>query len=258
MDALSDAAIRAFEDRTYNHLQKYFPTHCRLLGKEQMHRVIQHGWTKAKSYDLTPECCVRSYIEFMCLLGGGFDTDPLLPWAAEMLNDKSTSDQVARGDRLYDRAFEYIKHVIPDYRDAQGNPITARFVGELRQLKHEPDERPGPDSTLAFSRELKARLEGVFPAKCQYVGEERVRGLIATAIYRAAGYGITGERGVTLFAVLMFVLGMRFDQDLLLPWASATLNDESITDQKKKVDKLYVEGVGFLRRWWDSAHGPVT
>src|SRR6266498_1125429 len=93
LDTLESAAMRAFEDRTYVHLQKYFPGHCMLLAEEQMRRVIQHGWMKAKSYDLTAECCARSYIEFMCLLGSGFDTDPLMPWAAEILNDRTTSDQ---------------------------------------------------------------------------------------------------------------------------------------------------------------------
>lgn len=258
MDALTDAAIRAFEDRTYNHLQKYFPTHCRLLGKEQMRRVIQHGWTKAKSYDLTPECCVRSYIEFMCLLGSAFDVDPLLPWAAEILNDRSMSDPVARGDRLYDRAYEYISHLIPDYRDATGKPITSRFVVELRLVRQEPDESLTLAEIPDLSSQLLARLQSVFRAKCQYVGDQRICGIISTAIDKAAVYGIIGKRGVTLFTVLMFVLGRGFDNDLLLPWASATLNDETITEQKKRVDKLYMEGVGFLRRWWDSAHGPVA
>lgn len=175
----------------------------------------------------------------MCLLGGAFETDPLLPWAAGILNDKTTSDQVARGDRLYNRAWEYIDQVIPDYRDATGKPITARFVGELRQLRHELDDILATDSMPAFSRESIARLESVFPAKCQYVGKKRVSGVIPEGIEAAAGYGITGQRGVTLFTVLMFVLGRGFDRDLLLPWASATLNDETITEQKKKVDKLY-------------------
>ena len=256
MDALESAAIRAFEDRTYEHLQKHFPGHCTLLGEEQMRRVIQHGWMKAKSYDLTPESCVRSYIEFMCLLGSGFDADPLLPWAAEILNDKITSDQVARGDRLYSRAWEYIDRVIPDYRDATGQPTTARFVGELQQLRNESDDVLPSDSMPTFSRELIARLERVFPAKCRYIGEERVSGLIPAGVEAAAKYGITGRRGVTLFIALMFVLGAGFDRDLLLPWASATLNDATITEQKKRVDKLYVEGLDCLRRWWEAGHGP--
>lgn len=254
MEALESAAIRAFEDRTYAHLQKYFPGHCMLLGEEAMRRVIQHGWMKAKSYDITAECCVRSYIEFMCLLGSGFDTDPLLPWAAEILNDK-TWDQVARGDRLYDRARIYIQHLIPDYRDSSGKPVTARFVGELRQLKHESDEPLATTTIPTFSHELAERLENVFPAKSRYVGEKRVRDHIGAAIEAAKDYGITGPRGVTLFTTLMFVLGREFDKDMLLPWASATLNDDTITEQKKRVDKLYVEGVGALRRWWDTAHG---
>lgn len=40
MEAFEVAAIQALEDRTYKHLQKYFPGHCLLLGEEQMRRVI--------------------------------------------------------------------------------------------------------------------------------------------------------------------------------------------------------------------------
>lgn len=254
MDILENAAIRTFEDRTYAHLQEYFPGHCALLGEEQMRLVIQQGWTKAKSYGLTAECCVRSYIEFMCLLGSGFDTDPLLPWAAEILNDKTMPDQVARGDLFYDRAHDYIRHLVPDYRDAMGEPITARFVAELRQLRHVSDAALSAAAIPAFSDKLQARLQYVFPAKCQYVGEDRLRGLISRGIQGAVGYGITGERGITLFTTLMFVLGAAFDKDLLLPWASTTLNDARITSQKKRVDRLYIKAVGVLRRWWDSPH----
>lgn len=251
LESLEDAAIRAFENRTYSHLQEYFLGHCRLLGENQMRRVIQYGWMKAKSYELTAECCVRSYIEFMCLLGCHFDTDALLPWAAEILNDRTT-EQVARGDRLYDRAREHIKRLIPDYRDPAGKPITARFMTALRQLRHEPDAPFSANHLPTFSRALRARLESVFPAKYCYIGEQQVSELVAQAIATAAHYGMVGERGVTLFTVLMFVLGSGFHRDPLLPWASATLTDDA-TDEKKKVDKLYAEGVGFLRAWWNPA-----
>jgi len=251
MRAFEAAAIRAFEDRTYKHLQKYFPGHCLLLGEEQMRRVIQQGWQKAKSHDLTAECCVRSYIEFMCRLGSEFDSDPLLPWAMEILNDKTTLDQVERGDRLYDKAWDYIDHIARDYRDATGQPTTARFVGELRRLRHERDDVLAPGAIPSFSRDLIERIENIFPAKCRYVGEERVSELIPRGIETARAYGITTERGVMLFTVLMFVLGNGFADDLLLPWASATLNDKGITNQIDRVDRLYVEGVGFLKRWWD-------
>jgi hypothetical protein len=253
MEAFEAAAIQAFEDRTYKHLQRYFPRHCMLLGKEQMRRIIQQGWQKAKSYDLTAECCVRSFIEFMCLLGSGFDTDPLLPWAATILNDKVTLGQVERGDRLYDQVWDYIDHISQDYRDATGKPTTARFMDEIRSLRHGRDDILTQNAYPNFAHDLTWRIKTIFPAKCQYVGEQRVRNLIPRGVRSARTYGITTDRGITLFTMFMFVLGSGFAHDLLLPWARATLNDKGITDQTDRIDQLYAEGVGFLNRWWDSA-----
>lgn len=253
MGALEAAAVRAFENRTYQHLQQYFPRHCALLGEDQMRRVIQYGWMKAQSYDLTAECCVRSYIEFMCLLGGHFDTDPLLPWAAEILNDKTESDQVVRGDCLYDSVWRYIDHIIPDFRDASGNPRTARFIPELRKLRSEPDAELTPESIDRFSASVVQWIESVFPAKYRYVGDDAVARLVSGSIDAANRYGLVHQRGATLFVVLAFVLGAGFDKDLLLPWASAALNDPTISDQSQRVAKLYSDGTHFLRRWWDMA-----
>ena len=251
MEAFEAAAIQAFEDRTYKHLQKYFPGHCLLLGEEQMRRVIQQGWQKAQSYDLTAECCVRSYIEFMCRLGSGFDADPLLPWAAEILNDKTVSDQIERGDRLYDKAWDYIDHISQDYRDTTGKPTTARFMGEIRSLRHGREDVLTQSTYPTFANDLAWRIKNFFPAKCHYVGEQQVQNLIPRGVRSARTYGITTDRGITLFTMLMFVLGNGFANDLLLPWAKTTLNDKGITNEIDRVDRLYAEGVGFLKRWWD-------
>jgi len=258
MDTLESIAIRAFEDRTYEHLQKYFPGHCHLLGEKQMRRVIQQGWEKSKSYGFTGESCVRMYIEFMCLLGGGFDTDPLLTWAAEILNEPPAADQVARGDRFHARAWEYIEQIVPDYRDPDGTPNTTRFAAELKQLRTAPDDALGPHNLGAFDHALQARLRQVFPAKCQYVGTERVQLLVRAAIGSGARHGITGTRGITLIATLMFVLGSGLERDPLLPWIAATLNDRTIRAPAKRVDKLYLQALGILRRWWDFAHRART
>ena len=253
MRAIEESLIRVFEDRTYAHLQKYFPQHCLLLGEGPMRKVIQQGWQKAKSYDLTAECCVRSYIEFMCRFGSGFDTDPLLPWAAAILNDRSTMDQVARGDRLYHQAWDYIDHISKDYRDDAGQPTTARFMGEIRSLRQGNNEVLTQSARPDFARGLELRLETNFPAKCEFVGEERLQSFIHQAIESSRTYGITSERGTTICAIFLFVLGDGFANDLLLPWASTVLNDKEIADEIDRVDRLYTEGVGFLKRWWDSA-----
>lgn len=258
MEVLERAAIVAFEDRTYAHLEEYFPGHCHLLGEKQMRRLIRHGWEKSRSYGFNAECCIRMYIEFMCLLGGGFDTDPLLPWAAEILNEPPSADQVARGDRFYERAWEYIAHIIPDYRDPSGTPNTARFAAELKQLRTAPDEPLGPHNLSPFSHALQARLQHVFPAKCRHVGTERVQELVRTAIATGASHGITGTRGITLIATLMFVLGSGFERDPLLPWIASTLKDRSIRSPAKRIDKLYLKALGVLGNWWDYAHQTET
>jgi hypothetical protein len=246
------AADEAFETRTYAHLEKWFPRHCQLVGEEQMRQVIRLGWQRAKSYELTAECCVRSYIESMCLLGSGFDRDSLLPWASEILNDTSSSDQVARGDKLYYKMWDYIDHIAADYRDQAGRPTTARFMRDLKELRHEDPEAPAlsiPDRVSS----IHAKLTRLFPAKCAYVGDPIVRSAIAGAVQSAAGYGVTSTNGATFFVSLRFVLGHGFDRDPLLPWVSATLGDPALQDPVRKAEKLYAQGIAFLNRWWQSS-----
>ena len=250
-----ETAFRRFEDRTYAHLKKYFPRHCRLLREPRVRLVIRRGWQKAGHYGLTDERCARSYVECMCLLGSGFDTDVLLPWAAEILHDRVTSNALARADRLHGRVWDYIDHVARDYRDAAGQPTTARFVEEIRTLRRENLQSVPDHGFPEFAHSLARRLERIFPAKCGYVGQERVYRLISHARAKARRYGVTSERGVILFAGEMFVLGGGFDVDPLLPWASRALNESRITDPAKRVEHLLSASVTALRQWWDSAGG---
>jgi hypothetical protein len=255
IEALELSLIGAFEDRTYAHLIQYFPRHCVLLGEEPMRRLIQQGWQKAQSYDLTAECCVRSYIEFMCRLGSGFDEDPLLPWAARILNDKTTLGQVERGDRLYDQAWDYIDHISQDYRDATGQPTIMRIMVEIQSLLHGRNNVLTQSTYPKFAQEVAWKIEAIFPAKCSYVGERRLQNLIPRGVLSARAYRITTERGIILFILLMFIFGNGFADDPLLPWASTALNDRDVTNEIDRVDRLFAGGVGFLKRWWDSAPG---
>jgi hypothetical protein len=256
LEVLERASVKEFEDRTHLHLQQWFPHQCQLLGEDLIRRAIRHGLQKASGYGLTAECCVRSYIESMLILGGEFDTDVPLPWAAEILSDRSSSDQVARGDRLYHGMWNYLDLVARDYRDLAGQPITSRFMNDLRELRHGADESITPESRSTFTSLTEMRLRRLFPAKCSYLEDAGLRKAVVMGTESAAAYGITSVRGVTLFTSMRFVLGGNFHRDLLLPWASATLNDAQIPDQHTRVDKLYAEGVKFLRRWWEISSQP--
>jgi hypothetical protein len=45
----------------------------------------------------------------MFMLGSGFDRDPLHPWATEVLNDTSISDENERATRLYGEALNHLE-----------------------------------------------------------------------------------------------------------------------------------------------------
>jgi hypothetical protein len=253
MAALDKAAAEAFLGRSLLHLKQYYPRHCSLLGDAQMRRVIWYGWNKASAYDLAPECCVRSYIDLMCVLGGGFDADPLMPWASALLNDRRNPNAIERGDALYDRAWEYIRAVSRDYSYPDGSPSTSRFVNELKEIREMGDAPLALPALAPFLQGLEAWLRRVLPAKCSVVGEGPIRQVLANAVAGAAQHGIRGERGVTIYAVMLFVLGAGFSRDPLLPWAEACLNDAAAAGEPEKVDRLFVAGVHFLRQWWDQA-----
>ncbi len=244
------AAIRNFEDRMIEHLKKFTPKHFKILTEDDVRGIVRDGWERAKGHRFTSERSVRFYVELMLMLGSSFDTDPQMPWAAEILNDETLSDEVERIDRLYDKAWEYVDHAILDYQDAQGNVDPTRFIEQIRQIRKERDDELQPSAVPEFYRRMIARLNQTFPKKCEYVGELPVRRLIQRAIESAKSYDITSERGVVLFAAMMFVLGSGFDQDPQLPWASAILQDQSVTDQSKKVDQLLAAAIDCLKQWW--------
>lgn len=248
-DALAAARTRAFEDRALAHLQRWMPRHCSLLGEEQMRRVVRHGWPKARHYGLAAECTVIGYLDLMCLLGSGFDVDPLLPWAAPILNEPQQADPVERGDRLHDAAWAYIERIVADYRDTGGKPITDRMVLLLREARATPGDPLEDGAMAAFAEGLQQTFATFFPAKAAVVGDDRTAALALAARQRALHHGLTSQRGTKLVAVLMFVLGHGFDSDPLLPWVPPIL--EADADEGTRVNRLFATGAEMLRRWWD-------
>ncbi len=250
VQVFEQAAVRNFEDRMIEHLKKFARKHFKILSEAEIRGIIRYGWERANTHRFTSERSVRFYVELMLMLGSSFDSDPQMPWAAEILGDESMLDEAERIDRLYDKAWDYVDHVILDYQDANGNVDPTRFVEQIRQVRHERNEDLQPSALPEFYKRVIARLNQTFPKKCDYVGELSIRRLIQRAVESASSYNITTERGVMLFIAMMFVLGSGFDKDPQLPWVSAILRDQSVTDQSKKVDQLLSAAIDCLKRWW--------
>src|SRR5687767_9297821 len=91
----AEAALRNFEDRMVAHLENFAPNHSKILSEDEMRVVIRHGIKKAEDHGFTSERSIRIYTELMLMLGSSFDTDPQLPWAAELLSDEEITDELA-------------------------------------------------------------------------------------------------------------------------------------------------------------------
>ena len=253
MQAFEQQAAAQFEARALSHLRRWFPRHALLVGDDALRRLVRLGWQRANAAGLEPECCVLSYLDLMCLMGSGFADDPLLPWAGQVLTGRGDLGAVQRGDLLHEAAWTYIRRIVPDYRDARGEPVTHRLVQLFREVRGEPRRVPDAQAWPECMASITDLLSLYFPAKCDVVGASRVMAVGPAALAMAQRHGVASLRGVKLFSVLRFVLGHQFDQDPLLPWVPAALGDASLVDLEDRVDRLMLLGAGTLRRWWDSA-----
>lgn len=250
IDVFKQAAVCSFEDRMVEHMKRFSPKHSNILDDSEIRECIRQAWEKAESYEFKSERSIRLYIEMSFMLGSGFDADPQMPWVAEMLANQFISDETGRIDRLYDKAWEYVECNLADYSSPSGEVDPKRFIEQIRQLRQESEQVLPESAVSQFCERTIGRLRRTFPHKCEYLGEPTLRRLISYSLELAHSHGITTERGYSFFIAMSFILGSGFDRDPQLPWVSAILNDQRITDQNNRVDQLLVRAVGCLNRWW--------
>jgi hypothetical protein len=207
LQAFRKVAVERFEERLLAHVEKHFTAQSRRLGRAQMLVVIRHSLERGAVHGFTTERDACLYLSLTLRLGGFFDIDPQLPWAAAILSDPALSDPSLRIDCLYAEASDFLRRVIgPDA--GQLRAALARLAGD-----------PPP----ALAGGVLPLLCGVFPEKYEVVGEEALRLLIAQGLPAAARHGIAAGPGATLFLLFMFLLGSGVDADPQFPWAAVAL-----------------------------------
>jgi hypothetical protein len=239
MAVFEQAALKDFEAKMIEYLKEFSPRHCEVLGEPAVRTVIQLGVERAMRYGFTNRGPVRFYIELMFMFGSYFDTDPLMLWAAEILNDPVIVHQMIRAERLYEKVADYVQKVAgPDNR----------FVKEaLRRARQERFEELSV-RTENFENEIIARLAENYPQKCRYSGEPALRKLIPLGLELANRHSISKNAGKVLLIGLMFAQGHGFATDPQLPWVSATLNNPAIPDANKRIERLYSKVMTYLDR----------
>lgn len=93
---------------TLERLKGIWPEKYEYLGEDRAKDLVRHCVTSAKTYGIGSERGYLVYAGLAYMMGTGFDRDPMVKWAGEILNDKQT-DGAERVEKLYGEAQKYLK-----------------------------------------------------------------------------------------------------------------------------------------------------
>ena len=99
------------------------------------------------------------------------------------------------------------------------------------------------DRHRRFDDSLVAHVKTYFASHFEAQGEACVRRTAHLAQKRAAAYGFQDERSVFLYLTVVYMYGLYFDEDRLLPWVGDILVDKPAKDVDSTIDKLADEAL---------------
>jgi hypothetical protein len=98
-----------------------------------------------------------------------------------------------------------------------------------------------------FEDELIDHFKVSAPELSKILKEVGVRHVIQLGTGRAERYGLNDRVPLKFYIEMMFAFGSFFDTDVQLPWAAQVLSDSTISDQYRRVDRLYAKMADYLR-----------
>ena len=104
-DQASRLTESSFVDHIAAHVQEYFPDRYRRLGLPAVRTLITQTVKKALEYGFVDDGHLCQFVDLAIVFGSGFDTDPGIPWASQILGDESLSPAL-RMKRLGEAAME--------------------------------------------------------------------------------------------------------------------------------------------------------
>lgn len=99
----------SFGDYMLKLLYRLFFEKYEAVGEANIRQMVRQGYQAARSYNLTDEPGMATYICLMFLLGSGFDLDPQYPWADVVLNDAALADSTQKGELLHQAAMTHLE-----------------------------------------------------------------------------------------------------------------------------------------------------
>lgn len=104
------ASVDRFVADLLAHFREHLPGHVAALGEEGTRSAIRYGIGRARSYRIESEAGARVFVQLMFVLGPAFDTDPKLPWAADIL--RGTEEEMSRVSALFEGAERHMRALV--------------------------------------------------------------------------------------------------------------------------------------------------
>lgn len=236
IEVFENIAIQKFYRKLIPHVYEHFPSHAKYLGENAVLAVIENGCKQALSYGFKSERDLCLYSDLTIMVGVGFDTDPQLPWATEILSDKSLKDPWDKMDKLWDRAMTYLESVIGT---EEVFPIQAYNLFRKKDYMNHP-----LGSINNVNKRIIEYFVKIWPEKFEYIRNNKLEQFISNSLYNAIRYGISHPEEQTEFTIFAFLLGHRFFIDPVYPWIVSILN-ENLPDvrntQKNKETLIHLK-----------------
>lgn len=225
-------------------LAEKFPSLTQLIGQEGLTNIIEQGISKSKNYGIELAYETSVIIEMSVLFGHAFDTDPLLNWAGEILNNPSLGSR-EKIESLKSLSLEYLNHTIPEdeiYPVPQYNKILNKSYEDLVVEFKNASQPEFLDYLKKFWRE---KFNQVKPGKLDLLFE--------MYLPKAEEHAFISIETINYYFLLMYLLGHQFDTDPQFPWIKDLLNDPQFDEEFYKASSLHYTVQVMLRELLEAA-----
>lgn len=239
LDAFRAAAEESFVEEMVRYMRRFSPPLHRTLGDEKLERIVRSGITRATGYGFSRRGPIRLFLEMTWLFGSGFDTDPQIPWAKEVLTDPRYTDEMFRAGRLEALARQFLDEVHGKDDEHAG--------AALRRIE---SDAPGwVFGGQTWRQDVEAALARTFPQKHARLGPDCIMKLQDRAEAEATQvFGPDEVRGKGVLAILMFSFGAGCLVDPLYPWIGETASSAKLGDPRRRAEALERKSL-----WWVKA-----
>ncbi|MCH9682195.1 MAG: hypothetical protein K0V04_12225 [Deltaproteobacteria bacterium] len=208
IDALETDVVDRFDDDMVAMVYREFPVDAQLLGTAGLRPVIAHARRRARHHRLHTRGAVAGYLCLMMVLGGHFDTDPQLPWAAAALTLPRAGSSTTTIQRLLSRAVDHLALTC--------GPRGLEYIRVLRRVA-------ATSWSDIVEQDPAPWLRALYPSKANAIGPHGVAKLQCAGAAVAERHQLTPAIGGMICAGAMLVLGAGCHHDPLHPWLAAAL-----------------------------------